>query len=66
MIGEPIRNEVDEDRAAVLLGLTRSKLRKLCEESGLGHGASGDDSVQKSFTYHELYLLCRWVVRPAG
>ena len=66
MTSEPIRNEVDEDRAAVLLGLTRAKLRMLSEESGLGHGTPGDDSVQRLFTYHELYLLCRWVARPAG
>ena len=64
MTSEPVRNQIDEDRAAVLLGLTRAQLRQLCEKSGLGHGAAGDDSEQRLFTYHELWRLCRWVARP--
>jgi hypothetical protein len=66
MTNEPIRNEIDEDRAAVLLGLTRVQLRRLCEQSGLGPEGADDSSRQRLFTYHELYWLCRWVVRPVG
>ena len=64
MTSDLVRNQIDEDRAAVLLGLTRAKLRLLCEQSGLGHAAAGDDSEPRLFTYHELWRLCRWVVRP--
>jgi hypothetical protein len=65
MTREPVRKEIHEERAAVLLGLTRAQLRQLCEQSGLGHGAAGEASEQRLFTYEELYRLCRWVARPA-
>jgi hypothetical protein len=64
MTSEPIRNQIDEDRVEALLGLTRAQLQLLCEQSGLGHGAAGDDSEQRLFTYHDLWRLCRWVARP--
>ena len=63
---EPVRKEIDEERAAVLLGLTLAQLRQLCEQSGLGHEMAGESSIQKSYTYEELYWLCRRVVRPAA
>jgi hypothetical protein len=66
MPSEMVRNQIDEDRAAVLLGFTKAQLRLLCEQSGLGHGSVGDDSGKRVFTYHELWQLCRWVARPAG
>jgi hypothetical protein len=62
---EPVRKEIDEERAAVLLGLTQAQLRQLCEHSGLIHGAAGEASEHRLFTYEELYRLCRWVARPA-
>jgi hypothetical protein len=64
MTSETVQKQIDEDRAAVLLGLTRARLRLLCEQSGLGHRAAGDDSEERLFTYHELWRLCRWVARP--
>jgi hypothetical protein len=65
MTTEPLRNQIDEDRAAALLGFTKTRLRQLCEQSGLGHAAVGDDSEQRLFTYHDLWRLCRWVARAA-
>ena len=65
MTTEPQRNQIDEDRAAALLGFTKTQLRQLSEQSGLGHAAVGDDTEQRLFTYHELWRLCRWVVRAA-
>jgi hypothetical protein len=65
MASEMVRNQIDENRAAVLLGLTLAQLRLLCEQSGLGHEPAGDDSGKRLFTYRELWRLCRWVVRPA-
>jgi hypothetical protein len=64
MTNEPIGNQIDEDRAAVLLGLTRAQLRLLYEQSGLGQESPGGDSEKRLFTYHELYRICRWVARP--
>ena len=55
MPSEPVRRQIDEERAAVLLGLTRLQLRELCEHSGLGHRAAGEGSKQRLFTYEELY-----------
>ena len=64
MTSESVRKQIDEDRAAVLLGLTRAQLRLLCEQSGIGHAEAPEDPEQRLFTYHELYRLCRWVARP--
>jgi hypothetical protein len=64
MPSEMVRNQIDEDRAAVLLGFTKAQLRLLCEQAGLGYAAAGDDSEQRFFTYRELWRLCRWVARP--
>jgi hypothetical protein len=63
---EQTRTEIDEERAAALLGFTRSQLRLLCEQSGLGHAVAGNASGQKFFTYNELHRLCRWVTRLAA
>jgi hypothetical protein len=60
------RKQVDEDRAAALLGFTRPQLRLLCEQSGLGHAGASDDSEPRLFTYNELYRLCRWALRLAA
>jgi len=66
LIIEPVRKEIDEERAAVLLGLTLAQFRQLCEQFGLARETAGETSVRKSYTYEELYRLCRWVVRPAA
>jgi hypothetical protein len=65
MPSEPVQREIDEERAAVLLGLTRLQLRELCEHSGMRHRAEGEAAEQRLFTYQELYRLCRWIARPA-
>jgi hypothetical protein len=66
MASQPARKEIDEDRAAVLLGLTLTQLRQLCEQSGMGPGAAREDSERRWFTYRDLYRLCCWVARPVG
>jgi hypothetical protein len=63
---EPVRKEIDEERAAALLGFTRQQLKELADRSGLGHEAAGEPSERKWFTYEELYRLCRWALRPAA
>jgi hypothetical protein len=52
--------KVNESRAAALLGLSTQKLRRLSEQSGLGH-PDENGSMELVFTYAELYRLCRLV-----
>jgi hypothetical protein len=54
MASETQRKEIDEERAAALLGFTPAQLRRLCNKSGL----AGEGSERKRFTYAELYRLC--------
>ncbi len=62
-----IRREViDENRAAVLLGLPREQLREVCEWSGLGKCEEGVMTGQLLFTYEELHRLCRLIVGPTS
>ena len=58
------RKLVEEDRAAVLLGVTREQLQQLCKISGLGRELPELGSKNRVFTYQELYRLCRLVVHP--
>jgi hypothetical protein len=53
--------KVNESRAAALLGLSTQKLRRLSEQSGLGHRDDENGGVELVFTYAELYRLCRLV-----
>jgi hypothetical protein len=63
---EPVRKEIDESRAAALLGLNRAQLGQMCEQSGLGRKSCGETSEQRWLTYQELHQLCRWVTRLAA
>ena len=65
MMSEPARKNINEGRAAVLLGFTRDQLRLLCEKSGLGREESDDTYGHRVFTYEELYRLCRLVAQSA-
>jgi ribosomal protein S14 len=64
MSDEPVRKQIDEDRAAVLLGLSRTQLRELAEQSGMGPETADGETGKKFFTYLELCRFCR-SVRPA-
>jgi hypothetical protein len=56
-----VAGKVNESRAATLLGLSTQKLRRLSEQSGLGHFDEENGSTELVFTYAELYRLCRLV-----
>lgn len=58
--------KVNESRAATLLGLSRQKLRRLSEISGLGHPDAEHGSAELVFTYAELYRLCRLAAEARG
>jgi hypothetical protein len=62
MVSRPrVQGKVNENRAAALLGLSTQKLRRLSEQSGLGHPDAENGGGELVFTYAELYRLCRLV-----
>lgn len=58
-----IRREIDDDRVAVMLGLSREKIRLISEELGIGRKSAGGASETIVFTYAELHRLCRSAAR---
>jgi hypothetical protein len=61
-----IGKQIDENRAAALLGFTGPQFRLLCEQSGLGNAGTSDSPEPRLFTYYELHRLCRWAARLAA
>ena len=53
-----IQEQVSEHRAAALLGLSMTDIRRFSRLSGLGHLEHGDRGEQVVFTYEELRRLC--------
>lgn len=53
-----MQDRVDEHRAAVLLGLPESELRRYSKASGLGHMEIDDEGQKVVFTYEELRRIC--------
>jgi hypothetical protein len=58
-------DRVEEHRAAVLLGLPATELRRYCRSSGLGHLENGDRGEEVVFTYEELRQLCLLAAQSA-
>jgi hypothetical protein len=52
------QEQIGEHRAAVLLGLPMTEIRRFSHLSGLGHLEEGDRGEQVVFTYDELRRLC--------
>ncbi len=52
-----VHGRVGEQRAAILLGLPTTEIRRFSRISGLGHLETGDRE-QVVFTYEELWRLC--------
>jgi len=53
-----IQEQVGEHRAAVLLGLPTTEIRRFSRIAGIGHLETGDCGEQVVFTYEELRRLC--------
>jgi len=53
-----IPDQVDEHRAAVILGMPESELRRYSKVSGLGHVENDDKGQKVVFTYEELRRIC--------
>lgn len=60
-----MQDRVDEHRAAVLLGLPESELRRYSRASGLGHVENDDEGQKIVFTYEELRRICLLVAQSA-
>ncbi len=60
-----IPDRVDEHRAAVLLGLPESELRRYSRVSGLGHVESDGQAQKVVFTYEELRRICLLVAQSS-
>ena len=57
-MGMNLNDRVEEQRAAVLLGLPATELRRYSRVSGLGHLENSDRGEEMVFTYEELRRLC--------
>ena len=60
-----ILDYVDEYRAAVLLGMPASELRRYSRVSGLGHVENDDKGQKVVFTYEELRRICLLVAQSS-
>jgi hypothetical protein len=62
MLGETQREaQVDEHRAAVLMGMSPADLRRLAQQASLGHSQESG----MVFTYEELRRLSLLAARPS-
>jgi hypothetical protein len=50
---------VTQERAAALLGIPEQELRRISEESGLGHKERAGNQEEVFFTYEELRQICQ-------
>jgi hypothetical protein len=53
-----IPDRVDEHRAAVILGMPESDLRRYSRLSGMGHVENDEKGQKVVFTYEELRRIC--------
>ncbi len=57
-MGTTPQDRVEEHKAAVLLGLPATELRRFSRLSGIGHLEENDRGQEMVFTYEELRRLC--------
>ena len=58
-------DHVDEYRAARLLGMPQSELRRYSRASGLGHVENDEKGSKVVFTYEELRRICLLVAQSS-
>ncbi len=56
---------VTQARASFLLGIPEAELRRISEESGLGHLERAGQEEEIYFTYEELRQICQFAAHPA-
>ena len=59
------QDRVDEHRAAVLLGVPESELRRYSQACGLGHAENDGKGQKLVFTYEELRRICLLVAQSS-
>ena len=57
-MGMTSQDRVEEHKAATLLGLSATELRRFSRLSGIGHLEEGVRGQEMVFTYEELRRLC--------
>jgi hypothetical protein len=57
-MNQHLPDRVDEHRAAVILGMPESELRRYSRLSGTGHVENDDKGQKVVFTYEELRRIC--------
>jgi len=55
---------VTQARASFLLGIPETELRRISEESGLGHLERAGQEEEIYFTYEELRQICQFAAHP--
>jgi len=55
---------VTQARASFLLGIPEAELRRISEESGLGHLERAGQEEEIYFTYEELRQICQFAAHP--
>lgn len=56
---------VTKARASYLLGIPEAELRRISEESGLGHLERAGNEEEMYFTYEELRQICQATAQPS-
>src|SRR6266849_5976669 len=56
---------VTQARASFLLGIPEAELRRISEESGLGHLERAGNEEEMYYTYEELRQICQVAAHPA-
>ena len=56
---------VTQARACFLLGIPEAELRRISEESGLGHLERAGNEEEMYYTYDELRQICQVAAHPA-
>jgi hypothetical protein len=60
-----IHDRIDEQRAAVLLGVPKAEVRRYSQVSGLGQLEDDEQGQQMIFTFDELCRLCLLVAQSS-
>jgi hypothetical protein len=55
---------VTQARASFLLGIPETELRRISEESGLGHLERAGNEEEMYYTYDELRQICQVAAHP--
>jgi hypothetical protein len=58
MSSDEVLKYVTQARASYLLGISEAELRRISDETGLGHAERAGNEEEMYFTYDELRRIC--------